>query len=68
MLATKHIIKIVAKVGDKKASASYEYKKNGLIKTDENGSTEVHQVKENKDGLLTWKITAILDSRVKFVL
>jgi len=61
---SKTYYKNYVQVGDKKASASYEYKKGGLIKTDENGSTAPSS-KENKDGLLTWKITAILDSKSK---
>ena len=44
-------------IGNKKADASYEYKKDGVIKTDENGATESTD-KTNKDGTLIWKIKA----------
>ena len=46
-------------VGDKTADASYEYKKGGLIKTDENNKTDPTS-KVNKDGTLTWKVKAVL--------
>lgn len=46
-------------VGDRKTDATYEYKKSGLIKTDENGNTDTTQ-KVNEDGTLRWKIKAYL--------
>lgn len=51
-------------VGNKTTDASYEYKKGGLIKTDENGNTDPTS-KENKDGTLTWKIIATLADKSK---
>ena len=47
------------RVGKREAYADYEYKKGGIVKTDENGSTETTS-KKNADGTLTWKITATL--------
>ena len=47
------------RVGQREAYADYEYKKGGIVKTDENGSTETTS-KKNADGTLTWKITATL--------
>ena len=47
------------RVGKREAYADYEYKKGGIVKTDENGSTEITS-KKNADGTLTWKITATL--------
>lgn len=46
-------------VGDKIAEATYEYKKGGVIKTDENGKTDTTQ-KENADGTLIWKVSVAL--------
>ena len=47
------------RVGQREAYADYEYKKGGIVKTDENGSAETTS-KKNADGTLTWKITATL--------
>lgn len=46
-------------VGDKTADANYPYQKEGVIKTDENGSIDT-TTKTNKDGELIWKVKAVI--------
>lgn len=46
-------------IGGKTATAYYEYKKDGITKTDENGDTG-ETSKTNEDGTLIWKINANL--------
>ena len=46
---------------DKSANAQYDYKKGGVVKTDE-GNQEGTTVKNNEDGTLTWKIKTTLGS------
>lgn len=46
---------------DKIAYAQYDYKKGGVVKTDE-GNQEGTTVKTNEDGTLTWKIKTTLGS------
>lgn len=46
---------------DKNANAQYDYKKGGVVKTDE-GNQEGTTVKTNEDGTLTWKIKTTLGS------
>lgn len=50
------------RVGQREAYADYEYKKGGIVKTDENGSAETTS-KKNADGMLTWKIMATLEEK-----
>lgn len=47
--------------GGKKADMQYDYKKGGVVKTDE-GNQEGTTVKTNEDGTLTWKIKTTLGS------
>lgn len=47
------------RVGKKEASATYVYRKGGIVKTDENGSVGTTS-KVNEDGTLIWKITVDL--------
>lgn len=51
--------KNMIQISERKADATYEYKKSGLVKTDENDNANT-TVKENEDGTLKWKIKAYL--------
>lgn len=57
-IGTKNYYNMI-RVGNREASATYVYRKGGLVKTDETGSADTTS-KVNEDGTLIWKITADL--------